>query len=164
MPGSGKTTIGRAAAAMLGCGFVDADDVIVARTGRPIAEMFATDGEEAFRAIESETLTDLLHRDGVVSLGGGAVLADENRRQLGPCRVAWLRAGVDTLVGRLTDGEAAGRPLLAGDVSQRLAALDRDRRALYDEVATIVVDVDDREPESVVAEVLASLRLDPSLR
>lgn len=163
MPGSGKTAVGRAVADRLGCTFVDADDAVAERTGRAIADIFATDGERAFRTVEAATIADLVERDDIVlSLGGGAVLTPSTRHLLAAgCPVVWLRADVDTLAERMTAAEAADRPLLSGDVDARLAALDRERRAHYREVATVVIDaaagIDD-----VAAAVVASLAAAPA--
>ncbi len=81
LPGSGKSTIGRRLAKALGVGFLDTDAAIEQRTGRPIAEIFATDGEREFRRIEEEVVrAALTEHDGVLSLGGGAVTSRCARR------------------------------------------------------------------------------------
>ena len=92
----------------------------------------------------------------MIALGGGAPVRQETRAALGGHDVVWLRAAVTTLVARLTD-EGASRPLVAGDPARRLADLDAVRRDVYDEVATLVIDVDGLEPGAVAAEVAAAL-------
>lgn len=79
MPGVGKTTIGKRVAAALGREFIDTDDVIVARAGRSIPEIFASEGEAAFRALESEVIADVTKRSGlVIATGGGAPTISAN--------------------------------------------------------------------------------------
>jgi len=97
MPASGKSTVGREVAAALGIHFRDADDVIEARSGKLIREIFSDDGEEAFRAIEEVVVLESLDADdGVVSLGGGAVLSPTIRAALVGLPVVWLEVGVAT--------------------------------------------------------------------
>lgn len=136
MPASGKSTVGSHVAAALGVGFSDADEVIEARTGKLIREIFSDDGEDAFRAIEEEVVLDLLATfDGVVSLGGGSVLSPRVRAALKDVPVVWLEVGVATATRRA--GLNQLRPLLLGDVRTRMESLLAERSHLYEEVATI---------------------------
>jgi shikimate kinase len=158
MMGAGKSTTGRLLAGRLGWAYLDSDEQVERDTGRSVPQIFATEGEAAFRAAESRVLAEALAAPGpaVVSVAGGAVLDPANRVALaaaGP--VVWLRARPETLAARVGDG--AGRPLLEQDQAATLAALDEVRRPLYAELATVVVDVDRRDPEAVVAAVLAAL-------
>jgi shikimate kinase len=151
MMGSGKTTVGRALAAALARPHLDSDEQVEAATGRTVPEILERDGEAAFRAAEKTALaTAIASGDArVVSVAGGAVLDPDNRermRQSGT--VVWLRARPETLTDRVGDG--AGRPLLAGDVAANLRRLYDERRALYESVADVVIDVDDLEPDAVV--------------
>jgi shikimate kinase len=152
-PGSGKTTVGRAVADRLGVGFADVDEVIVDRTGKPVAEIFADDGEEAFRALEEQVTEELLGRPGVLALGGGAVLSARTRAALGGRRVVWLRIGLAAAVRRV--GMDTARPLLLGNVRGRLLALLNERAPLYAEVATQVVDTDALDPAAVAERIVA---------
>jgi shikimate kinase len=152
-PGSGKSTVGAALAEQLGVAFSDVDAVIVDRVGKPVAEIFADDGEAAFRALEEQVTAELLHRSGVVALGGGAVLSPRTRTALRGHRVVWLRVGLPAAVKRV--GLDAARPLLLGNVRGRLLALLNERAPLYAEVATEVVDTDDRSPAEVAAQIVA---------
>ena len=158
MMGAGKTTVGRALARRLGWRYLDSDEEVQRTTGRTVPEIFAADGEAAFRAQESRALAEgLASGPGVVvGVAGGAVLDPDNRRLLaGAGTAVWLRAGVDTLAARVGGGE--GRPLLGRDPASSLALLYEQRRPLYEELADVVVDVDGLSPEAVVEEILERL-------
>jgi shikimate kinase len=164
MMGSGKTTVGRLLADRLAWPFVDVDEEIVKSAGQVIGEIFAVVGEAGFRAEERRVLAALLADDAdvpgepsVVSVGGGAVLDEENRSVLrARGTVVWLRASPGTLEQRVGDG--TGRPLLAGDPAGTLRRLDEERAALYQEVADVVVDVDGTDVAGVVDLVETELR------
>lgn len=132
MPGCGKTTVGRALARLSGKPFVDLDEEIVRRADKPIPEIFRTEGEEAFRALEAQALAEICAQSGqVIATGGGAVLRAENRdimRRAG--RVYFLRRALEELP---TDG----RPL-----SQKgsLEEMYRVRKPLYSAAADTVID------------------------
>jgi shikimate kinase len=141
MMGSGKTTVGRRVAAVLGRRFADSDEIIEARTGRTVAEIFAGEGEPAFRAIETEVLAECLAvpEPTVVAAAGGVVLEAENRRRLvGAGTVVWLKVPVGTLVVRVAG--STHRPLLDDDAERVLAELSEEREALYLEVADLTLD------------------------
>ena len=143
MMGAGKTTTGRLVAEKLGWDYLDSDVEVEKKTGLTVPELFARDGEVAFRDAEAE----------VLSVAGGAVLRPENRDLLRTCgRVIWLRARPATLAARVGDG--AGRPLLDGDPAAALRALDAVRRPLYAEVADETIDVDDLTPDEVAARII----------
>jgi shikimate kinase len=132
LSGSGKSTIGRLLARRLGRAFVDTDDLIVERAGKPIPAVFAQDGEAEFRRIEREAVAAALERPpAVIATGGGAPVDEGNRRALWDGNlVVWLDAPVEVLVSRV--GEAGtGRPLLADGPAARLAALRAAREAIY---------------------------------
>jgi shikimate kinase len=148
-PGSGKSTVGAMLADQLDVAFRDVDAVIVERSGKPIAEIFTDDGEAAFRTLEEQVTAELLQLPGVLSLGGGAVLSPATRVALrGGHRVVWLRIGLSQSVKRV--GLDTARPLLLGNVRGQLLKLLNERAALYTEVATEVVDTDDKTPAQVV--------------
>ena len=152
-PGAGKTTVGLALADRLGVAFADVDAVIVGRVGKPVAEIFADDGEAAFRALEEQVTAELLVRPGVLALGGGAVLSPVTRAALRDRRVVWLRIGLSAAVKRV--GMDTARPLLLGNVRGRLLALLNERAPLYAEVATEVVDADELDAAMVVEQIVA---------
>ncbi|WP_306999447.1 shikimate kinase [Amycolatopsis thermophila] len=159
-PGSGKSTVGPLLAEHLGVPFRDSDDDIVARAGRPIAEIFADDGEPAFRALEEEVIAEALaEHDGVLSVGGGAVLAEGTQKRLRDHTVVFLNVGFAAGVRRV--GLSTARPLLAG-VNPRATyrSLLEARLPVYRAVATIEVDTDDRAPADVVAAIARELALE----
>jgi shikimate kinase len=153
-PGCGKTTVGRLLARSLARPFVDIDHAIVAREGRPIAQIFAESGEPAFRAIESSVLAEVLETPAaVIALGGGTLLAPENRDLIARSgRTVYLRASVPTLENRVARNGSV-RPLLA---RTPVGTLLEERRLLYED-AHAVVDVDDLDPQTVVAAIEAVL-------
>jgi len=156
MMGSGKTTVGRELAGRLGWSFLDSDALVEAATGSTVAELFAERGEEAFRAEEARVLAESLAAStpAVVSAAGGAVLAADTRALFAAeAIVVWLRADPATLSARV--GTGVGRPLLADHPAARLVELDAVRRPLYEEVADVVVDVDDLDPSRVADRILA---------
>ena len=130
-PGSGKSTYGRRLAARKGMPFVDVDDEIERRAGRKISEVFAQDGEAAFRAMEKSELKRIASARGqVVALGGGALLDPESRRIAETTgRVVFIECDDETLLRRVAASDA--RPLLAGGVAERMRKLLAARRGHY---------------------------------
>ncbi len=148
--GSGKSTVGRLLADALGVGFVDSDTAIERAAGRTITEIFAADGELAFRTLEHEVIADLIGSGnaGVVALGGGAAMHAGTRRLLAErARVVHLKVSLPRALERV--GADPARPMLA---RPDLAELYTDRIAAYDRIADVVVDADDRDAEEVAAE------------
>ena len=156
MMGSGKTTVGRVVAARLGRPLLDSDALIEAREGRTVRDIFASDGEDAFRDIETEVLVQSLARPEccVIAAAGGVVLRSENREALraSGARVVWLRADPAVLVERVKGGPH--RPLLDDDPAGTLQRMYDEREALYREVADAIVTVDGRSVNDVVEAVL----------
>ena len=154
--GAGKTTIGTLVAEALNLPFRDTDDDIVAATGKPISDIFVDDGEDHFRALERQAVAAALDGfDGVLALGGGAVMAAETRERLRGHTVVFLDVGLADAV-RLV-GLGAGRPLLAINPRATLKHLLDQRRPLYQEVATTTVVIDGRTPEDIADEVLKAV-------
>jgi shikimate kinase len=153
--GAGKTTVGRLLAEKLGIPFTDSDHVIEARAGKPIRQVFADDGEPAFRQLEHEVIVGLLHgADTVLALGGGAVAHAGTRAALAAAAVpvVYLRVGYAEAMSRV--GDDRGRPMLArADV----AGLHRDRDPLYAQAATLTVDAGSRPPEEIALDILSRL-------
>jgi shikimate kinase len=155
-PGAGKTTVGELVAGALGVPFRDVDADVELAAGKPIPDIFFDDGEEHFRALERAAVAAALDGfAGVVSLGAGAVLADESRDRLRGHRVVYLSVELADAISRV--GLGAGRPLLAINPRATMRYLMEQRRPLYEEVATVTVRTDGRTPEDVAAEVLAEL-------
>jgi shikimate kinase len=156
--GVGKSTVGQLLAERLGTGYRDTDDDIVAGQGRSIAEIFVEEGESAFRAIEKAAVHKALaEHDGVLALGGGAILDPDTRALLAGHRVVYLSMDVEEAVKRT--GLNAARPLLAINPRKQWRELMEARRHLYEEVATAVVPTDGRTPEEVTRAALDALEL-----
>lgn len=155
-PGAGKSTTGIRLAESLGLPFVDVDADIERRAGKPVAEIFADDGEAAFRGLEEAVTLELLERGGVVSLGGGGVLNERIRQALAAHTVVWLEVSITQATRRI--GMNRVRPLLLGNVRARLIELLRERTPLYREVATLSVNTDDLTPGQVAEIIESELR------
>jgi shikimate kinase len=156
-PGAGKTTVGAAVAALLGVPFADTDAMIEKRVGKPIPDIFFDDGEAYFRQVEAETVGSALTSfDGVLALGGGAVVNDATRAALAAYPVVFLSVELTDAVKRV--GLGAGRPMLNVNPRATLKYLMDQRRPLYAEVATHTVATDGRTPEEIAAEVAALLK------
>jgi len=156
-PGCGKTTIGTALAAELGAAFRDTDADVEARAGKPISEIFIDDGEQAFRALEREAVrTALAEHDGVLALGGGAILAEETQELLADHTVVYLEVSLGEAVKRV--GLNSARPLLVLNPRSQLRKLLEERLPIYRRLAKITVDTTERSEEEVVAEVAAALK------
>jgi shikimate kinase len=161
-PASGKTTVGTAVAELLGLPFRDTDTDVEAATGSTIADLFVDRGEEHFRALEEQAVAvALAEHEGVLALGGGAVLSPATRELLvGYGRdggtVVWLEVDLPSAAKRA--GLSRDRPLLAINPRAMLRSLLEARTPLYAEVATRTVPTAGREPADVIAEVTAAVR------
>ncbi len=155
-PGAGKTTVGRLVAERLGRSYRDTDADVVRTTGKPIAEIFVDDGEEHFRELERDAVAAALREhDGVLGLGGGAVLSAQTRERLLGHRVVFLNVGLTDAVKRV--GLDGSRPVLALNPRAQLKLLLDERLPLYREVATHEVGTDRKTPEQVADEVVQTL-------
>jgi shikimate kinase len=156
-PGAGKSTIGAEVAELLGVPFLDADAIIEERAGKPIPEIFFDEGEDTFRAMEREAIADALASfDGVLALGGGAIMNEETRELLKEPTVVFLSVELTDAVKRV--GLGAGRPMLSINPRATLKHLLDQRRPLYASVATHTVATDGRTPEEISAEVVGLLK------
>ena len=153
--GCGKTTLGKWISQNASMSFYDTDEYIVSKENREITEIFAIDGEKYFRDLETETLKEMNEkfRDSVISVGGGLPLREENKellKQLGI--IIYLRTTQDTLVKRL--GSDTKRPLLAGsDIRIKVHDLMMQRANIYEDIAQIIVDTDDKTYEQIYNEI-----------
>lgn len=155
-PGAGKSTVGRRLAKRWGVAFRDSDQIVETEAGKSVADIFVDEGEAAFRVREREVIArELDDLDGVLSLGGGAVLDPDTRARLVAAPCVWLRVGVTEAARRV--GLSASRPLLLGNVRGTLISLLDARTPLYEEVATWTVDTDGRTVDEVVDAVAAAV-------
>ena len=159
VPGAGKSTVGVALARRLGVGFRDTDADIEAGTGRTIPDIFVESGEPEFRRLEVAAVATALHEhDGVLALGGGAVLDPATRAALAGRRVVWLRVGLVAASQRA--GLSVPRPVLVGNLRSQMKALMDAREPLYTEVATLILDTDAMDPEHAVEAIIEGLHLE----
>lgn len=156
-PGSGKSTVGRALAEELGVSFRDTDADIEAAAGHSVHDIFVLDGEERFRALEQDAVRDALaEHDGVLALGGGAVLSEPVRQALRGLPVVWLQVDAAAAVERV--GLSGPRPVLLGNIRHRWSELLAERAPLYESVARWAIDTTDRAPAEVCQEILRRMR------
>ena len=157
--GAGKTTVGHLLAERLGLPFVDSDLVIERQAGRPVRQIFAEDGEPAFRALEHQVIAGLLDGpDLVLALGGGAAEHPGTRDLLATAQVVYLQVGYEQAMARV--GGDPERPLLA---RPDLAATYQRRLPLYAEIATLTISTDARPPELISQDILARLMTEPAV-
>ncbi len=155
-PGAGKSTVGRLLAGALGVGFRDTDADVEKVANRRVADIFFEFGEEHFRALEKTAVRAALdEHDGVLALGGGAILDEQTRTLLRQHKVAFLDVGLANAAKRV--GFNRDRPLLLGSPRAQLNALMDARRPLYEEVATLVVATDAKTPDAVAREIAEAL-------
>lgn len=155
--GTGKSTVARQLAEQLEAQAVDSDELIAQRAGCSIAEIFAQQGEPAFRDLEQQVVAELAAGEPqVVALGGGAVLREANRQAIAGAPVVWLQASPAVLAQRLAADSisASQRPSLTragllGEIEQVLT----ERTPVYRQCATFEVDTEGRSPAEV-AEVI----------
>jgi len=155
-PGAGKTTVGRLLADAASRSFRDTDTDIETVTAMTVADIFVEHGEARFRDLERTAVAAALEGfDGVLALGGGAVIDARTRELLHGHTVVFLDVDVASAAARV--GLNQSRPLLLGNPRAQLTKLLAQRRPLYAEVATVTVDTTGRDAAAVVAEVLAAL-------
>lgn len=154
--GAGKTTVAALLAEQWGVAARDTDTDIEAIDGRMISDIFVESGEAFFRDLERSAVSDALRtHDGVLALGGGAVLDPATRELLADHTVVFLRVGLSDAVRRV--GLGTSRPLLLGNVRSRIKALLDERTPIYESVAAHIVDTDGRSPEDVADEIRKAL-------
>ena len=157
-PGSGKTTAARAVAARIGLASRDTDEDVEARTGSRIGDLFVEHGEEHFRALEREAVAiALAEHDGVLAVGGGAVLDEGTRELLRGRTVVFLDVGIKDAASRI--GLNRDRPLLLGNPRAQWIRLMEQRRGVYEEVASVTVQTDGRTPAQVADEIVRAVGL-----
>ena len=161
---TGKTTLARLLAGRLGWQWIDADVEIERRAGKSIAEIFADEGEPAFRDLEADVIADLCQRERLVlAAGGGAPLRPESRRAMRASgKVVWLKAAAETIHGRmLRDATTADRrpDLTSRGGLEEIIELVTAREPIYQESAHLQVDTEGKDPQQIAAEILDRLEL-----
>ena len=154
-PGAGKSTVGAELAGLLGKSFTDVDARIEEVVGKPVAEIFADDGEARFRALEESATLELLETGQVVSLGGGAVMNPRIRKALTGHDVIWLEVSIQQASRRIGLNVA---PWPLGNLRGRLIKLLRERTPVYEAVSTTRVDTDRRDPGEIAVELAEARR------
>jgi shikimate kinase len=155
-PGAGKTTVGTELAARLGVSFADTDASIEAAAGKPVSDIFIEDGEAAFRELERAAVAAAIAgQDGVVGLGGGAVMDLGTQERLAGRPVVYLQTSFPELAKRV--GMDRARPLLLGNPRAQLKALLDQRLPVYDRLAWMTVDTDGREPGEIATQIAAAV-------
>lgn len=154
--GAGKSTVAALLSENWAVAVRDTDQDIVAAEGRSISDIFVDSGESHFRSLEREAVAQALAtHDGVLALGGGAVMDEATRAMLAGHRVVFLRVGLSEAVKRV--GLGTSRPLLLGNVRATIKKLLDERTPIYESVATMIVDTDERSPAEVAAEIQEAL-------
>ncbi len=155
-PGAGKSTVGAALADLLGVALRDTDQDVEAATGTTVAEIFVDRGEPAFRDLERAAVARALQEhDGVLAVGGGAVMDPLTEEALRGHVVAFLDVGVADAARRI--GLNRDRPLLLGNPRAQWLRLMENRRAVYERVATVTVLTDGIGPREVARRVAGAL-------
>ena len=158
-PGSGKSSIGRALAKLLGQDFVDTDALIEEQEGKSISEIFQQSGEEKFREIESAVVAhQLAHAEGIIALGGGAVLSPATQAALknSTSDVIFLNVSASNAVPRVSANSS--RPLLSENPSEQWSALLKKRLPIYTDLADITIDTDNKKAQEVASEIAVLLK------
>jgi shikimate kinase len=155
-PGAGKSTVGRLIAERRGVGFRDTDHDVETAAGETITDIFVAKGEPVFRELERAAVrTAISEHDGVLALGGGAVLDATTRELLTGQHVVFLDVGLADAAARV--GLNRDRPLLLGNPRAQLRTMLEERRPLYVEVATTTVVTAGRTPDEIADAVEAAL-------
>jgi shikimate kinase len=157
-PGAGKSSVARALGKLIDLPNRDTDQLIEAKSGKKISDIFIEDGEAHFRNIEKEVvLAELKQEAGVLSLGGGSVMNEEVALELAKSRalVVFLDVGIANAASRV--GFNRDRPLLTINPRQQWLSLMEKRRPVYESLATHTLSTDDQKPQEValkIAEIL----------
>lgn len=158
-PGAGKSTVAEIVADRLGVAVRDTDHDVEASEGVSVQDIFIDRGEAHFRDLEEKAVASALaEHDGVVSLGGGAVLSPASRAALAGHRVIFLDVGLAAAIKRV--GMNSGRPLLLGNVRTQLKNLMDQRRVLYRDVARFTIETDDLDAAQVAEQAISLIEDD----
>ncbi len=155
-PGAGKSTVGALLADRLGVGFTDTDALVESVAGKQVSDIFVEDGEAAFRELERAAVARALAAgDGIVAVGGGAVLNPLTQAGLAGHTVIYLETGFAEAAKRVGFNQA--RPLLIGNPRATLKILLDQRIPVYQRLATMTVGTDDREPAEIADDIAGQL-------
>lgn len=159
--GAGKTTVGKLLARQQDLAFYDTDAMIEAHEGRRISDIFADEGEECFRNMETSLIKELIEKklsDAVLSVGGGLPVREENRRLLKELGIViYLTASRETIIERVSGSE--DRPLLQGEnLSEKIERMLSVRGPLYEEAADILVNTDQKTSDELVKEIAYAIK------
>jgi shikimate kinase len=157
-PGAGKSTVGQALANKLSIDFIDTDQVIENETGKTITDIFVVDGEPHFRALELQTLRNVLTLEsGVISLGGGAPISHDAQEAIeqSNSHTVFLDVSLATAAPRV--GFNRDRPLLLGNPRAQWQALSDNRRPIYEKLADDAIKVDDMNVDQIVSQIVKNL-------
>lgn len=155
-PGSGKSTVGRIVSERCNVPFRDTDADVEAAVGKSVMDIFVEDGEPHFRRLEREAVARALEEhEGVLALGGGAVVDSDTRSALRGQRVVFLDVGLAAAAQRV--GFNTTRPLLVVNPRAELQRMLTERRPYYEEVASAVIATDERDPDDVAADIVGLL-------
>lgn len=150
-PGSGKSTVGKSLANHLHLPFVDTDALIEEKSGKKITDIFVVDGEDVFRALEFETLNEVLMMESaVISLGGGAPISSAAQQVIRDSHSTVLFLDVSLATAAPRVGFNRDRPLLLVNPRAQWQALSDQRRPIYEDLATHAIKVDDMTVEAIV--------------
>ncbi len=154
LPGSGKSTVARALSKITGLSLTDTDQVIEARAGKKVAEIFSIDGEAAFRALESQVVQEeLVQESGVLALGGGSIVDPVNQELIAESGAAIVYLEISGFQASVRVGKNSDRPMLVGDPREKLAQLATERSPIYQSLATITIKTDSKKPSEVALEI-----------
>jgi len=155
-PGAGKSTVGPLLAGLLGAEFMDTDTAVEEVAGKPVSDIFISDGEAAFRELERAAVArTIASHPGILALGGGAVMDPGTRELLAGQRVVYLETGFAAAAHRT--GLDAPRPLLVGNPRARMRELLAERLPVYEALAWVTVTTDDRPPQEIADEIAATV-------
>jgi len=162
--GSGKSAVAAALSELLGWPWIDADEVLERSAGKTIKQIFADDGETAFRDLESAIAADLTEKNRhIIAWGGGVVLRETNQKLLQRRgKIIWLTASPETLRARIHGDQttAERRPNLTGQGGlAEIRTLLEQRTPLYAACADLTIDTEQLSPAQIASRILADLHL-----
>ena len=164
--GTGKSTVGKFLADVVGLGLIDLDDVVEQAAGKTIREIFGEGGEESFRDLESECLDSVAQQaPAVVALGGGAILRQSNRKRIAESGVCiWLIADAQTLADRIAGDATTGerRPAFTSlPAVEEIREMLSTRDAAYRDAADFCIETAGKSPQGLASEILERIRTKP---